>query len=171
MAVYANARGVPTLYEIPNFEILLYCGYDNAGNLFADGTGGTQHLDFFELPYDGSSLEDLSIDQSVGDPGQVQWDGSHITIQDAAAPGSIYQLEVSGSAASVIGTTQLGGITGFSGQSWIQRNTVIVGSKPRGQHSNIRFWRYPAGGKAYKLIRGYPGGAMVLGLTVSLAKR
>jgi hypothetical protein len=170
LAVYANASGTPTIYQAATGEVFDYCGYDSGGNLFVDGEGGRHDLDFSELPEGNSSLIDISIDQSIGNPGQVQWDGSYITIQDEAVPGSIYRLEVSGSVATVVGVTELEGITGFSGQSWIQASTIIVGSKPRGQNSNIRFWRYPGGGKAYKRIEGFRRGAIIGAVTVSLAK-
>jgi hypothetical protein len=169
IAIYQGAKGQPTIYQDTNVGVFAYCGYDDAGNLFADGSGGKQLLDFAELTEGSSSFVDIAIDQNIGNPGQVQWDGSNITIQDEAAPGSIYQLEVSGSTATVAGVTTFEGITGFSGSSWIQGDTVIIGSKPRGQHTNIGFWRYPAGGKAYKHIRGFPKGARVFGLAVSLA--
>jgi hypothetical protein len=170
LAIYQGAKGQPTIYQDTNVGVFAYCGYDDAGNLFADGSGGKYVLDFAELPEGGISFLDLSVDQSISSPGQVQWDGSYITIQDEAKPGSIYQLEISGSTAITVGVTELKGLTGYSGQSWIQGHTIIVGSKPRGKRSNIRFWPYPAGGKAYNYIKGFSKGARVYGLTVSLAK-
>ncbi|MGA8796316.1 MAG: hypothetical protein WB526_04515 [Candidatus Cybelea sp.] len=160
---------MPTVYQDSNMDYFGYCGYDDAGNLFADGSGKYQ-LALAELPAGGTSLIDISVSQSIGNPGQVQWDGSYITVQDEAAPGSIYQLEVSGSTATIAGVTKLDGITHFADASWIQGHTVLVGSKPGRKPMNIRFWRYPQGGKAYQRIDGFKRGATVLGLTVSLAK-
>jgi hypothetical protein len=168
IAVYQDAKGQPTIYRDANIDVFEYCGYDDSGNLFVDGSG-KQVLNFAELPASGSSLADISIDQSIGNPGQVQWDGSYITIQDEHAPGSIYQLQVSGSTATIAGVTKLDGLTGFANESWIQSHTVLVGTKPRGQRNIIGFWRYPEGGKSYKSIR-YKRATTVFGVTVSLAK-
>ncbi|MGA2760532.1 MAG: hypothetical protein ABSF08_09465 [Candidatus Cybelea sp.] len=169
VAIYQGAKGQPTVYEDSNVEVFLYCGYDDAGNLFADGSGGKSGFAFAELQEGATSFINLSVDQSIGSPGQVQWDGSYITIQDEAKPGSIYQMEVSGSTTTIVGVTKLKGVTGYSGQSWIQGQAIIVGSKPRGKRSNIGLWQYPTGGRAYQRINGFPKETRVYGLTVSVA--
>ena len=45
-----------------------------SGCLFVDGSGKYQ-LALAELPAGGTSLIDISVSQSIGNPGQVQWDG------------------------------------------------------------------------------------------------
>ena len=61
---------------------LTYCGYDNVGNLFVDGFDGSK-WGLSELPEGGSTFEKLTLDQSVGQPGQVQWDGQYLSYESA----------------------------------------------------------------------------------------
>jgi hypothetical protein len=73
------------------------CGYDDKGNLFADGV--TQHSDLFqfaELPKNAKSMTSINLDQSIGSGSNVQWDGKYASVADADAF-KIYRFAASGS--------------------------------------------------------------------------
>ena len=84
LVVYKRARGEPTVYTNSAFEAYYYCGYDDQGNLFVDGYNqpGSGHTILAELPQGGSTLQPISLNQVIQWPGQVQWDGKHLTVED-----------------------------------------------------------------------------------------
>lgn len=124
-----------------------YCGYDNSGNLFVDGYDG-QKYSLSELPKDGTAFEKLSLDQSVGQPGQVQWDGEHLSYESVGSgQETISQLSVSGSSVTVFGQTVLRGVRRRLEQSWIYKNVVVVPYGNFGPNArNVGIWKYPTGG-------------------------
>src|SRR5581483_9623488 len=72
--IWHHASGSPTTVSYPG-HTLQYCGYDASGDLFADMKHEGSFL--LKLPYGGASFSELTISKSIGEPGQVQWDGSH----------------------------------------------------------------------------------------------
>jgi hypothetical protein len=105
VAVFSSGSSNPAV-----FSALLeasYCGYDNSGNLFVDGYD-SEKSGLAELPKGGDSFEKLSLDQSVGQPGQVQWDGEHLSYESIGrGQNTISQLSISGSSATGVGQTVL----------------------------------------------------------------
>jgi hypothetical protein len=129
-----------------------FCGYDNAGNLFVSGYDGA-NSGLSELAKGTGSFEKLTLDQSVGAPGQVQWDGQYLTYEsDNAAQTTISRLSISGSSAEVIGQTRLKKVGRWLEQSWIYKDSVIAPYSNRGAHGNILgIWKYP-GGSSIKVV-------------------
>ena len=155
VAIFAGARGQPTLYGT-NISAS-YCGYDNTGDLFVNGFAN-QAVALSELPAGSSSFNKCSIDQQVGIPGQMQWDGSYMTWQSNNEQGAetVSRLAISGSQVSIVGATHLKGIKLQPHQSWIYNGVVMVPFAQHGAKSNeIGIWAYPKGGKATKLIRNF----------------
>ena len=163
--VYRNARGTPKLYADDQIVNYMFCGYDNEGNLFVDGSGSGPQVYFGELPREGSTLMNVSLSKTIDWYGQVQWDGAYITLEDQP-DSSIYRLKVSGSTAMIVGTTSLERWTDTApAQSWIENGTII---QPNGNAATeMRFWHYPAGGYPTK---GIASPAALFGVTVSLAR-
>jgi hypothetical protein len=165
VAIFKNAKGSPTSYEQQSV-FLSYCGYDNAGNLFADGNGSGGFA-LLELPAGGYILKPVSTAQAIAVAGQVQWDGSHLAIQDIAGA-AIYQFDISDYVATRTGTTRLKGIGGWSGQSWIAGGTVTVPFADSGYSpTEVGLWKYPAGGAAKKTIKKNLGSGTLAAATVS----
>src|SRR5262249_12342646 len=75
LAVFPHASGTPTAYMDSSFQSMNYTGYDAAGNLFVDGDANGGGFVFAELPHNGSTLADISVDASFRGSGAVQWDG------------------------------------------------------------------------------------------------
>jgi hypothetical protein len=174
IAVFPNATGTPTEYGGSNLPQFQYCGYDNAGNLFADGlaVGGSGIL--AELPEGSSKLTNISLDKSIKKVGQIQWDGTYMTIQDRLRA-SLYRLRISGSAAKVVGTVKFEE-TGLAQQSWIQGGSIVIPYRRSVKATTtLGFWKYPAGGTPTKMISQKKWGRGVLGAftgtTVSVAPK
>jgi hypothetical protein len=173
IAVFKPGSGEPVTYE--SGLDATYCGYDDSGNLFVDGFLSGQKYGLAELPKGGSTFLALSVSQSVGEPGQIQWDGKYITYESGGySPVVVSQLETYGSQARVVGTITLKNINHSSRQSWIYNDTIIAPYSNHGQYARyIGIWKYPEGGKPSKKVtrfRGYSRKSLgFYGATLSVA--
>jgi hypothetical protein len=170
VAVFSSGSSSPTV-----FSALLeaeYCGYDNSGNLFVDGYDG-EEFGLAELPKGGDSFEKLSLDQSVGQPGQVQWDGQHLSYESIGkGQQTISQLSISGSSATLVGQTVLRRVKRTLQQSWIYKDSVIAPYSNR-RSDAVGIWKYPKG-SPIKLITKFGNydrkTFFFTGATISVAK-
>jgi len=174
LAVYANARGTPAIYTNSSLWEDFWCSYDDKGDLFVDGqnlpSDGSKFV-FFELANGSSSLTPITLNQSMGFPGGVQWDGKYMAVGSYYPPPTgepiIYQFNISGSSGTEIGSTPLGSGAFDVMQFWIDGKTVVAPNEESGGGGDALFFHYPAGGSAYKIItKGIRGG---LGAAISLA--
>ncbi len=140
-----------------------YCAYDDKSNLFCDGliAGYYQGFLFAELPKGGTALKSVSLSQTIGWPGNVQWDGKYIVVQDENT-NIIYGFTVSGSTGTLKRTVKLE----FIGNQYEIRLPLIVGktvieatitNQPIGQVmfqqiGQVNFYNYPEGGSPVKTI-------------------
>lgn len=152
VSIWADAQGTPTTYTDPALLIMLWCGYDNQGNLFVDGlppTTGTFQL--AELPQGSQTLVNLTL-KHVTFPGNLQWDGKAMAVVDPSHPkaDAIDRLKISGSHAKIVGTTLLKGSYEIFG-SWIQGHTVI-GPDSGPSIDTVQLWKYPAGGRPKRIL-------------------
>ena len=154
VAIFPNEQGTPTLYGTGIDSS--YCGFDDKGNLYVDGCGsGTEYV-IAELPAGSGTFAIYRLDNSVGTPGQVQWDGKYITYESLGVPSIISRLRISGSKANVVDTVTLDDIRHRQLQSWIYGGNIIVPYNDRGRRQNIvGVWKYPKGGKTVKSIRKF----------------
>jgi hypothetical protein len=136
----------------------VFCGYDNEGNLYVDGFNAGSVFEFAEVPSGGSSFTHITLNQSIGFPGGVQWDGKYVAVGDLDND-IIYQFTISGSAGNKVGSTPLNNGS-YVQQFWIQDKKVIGPSNGNG---SAMFWKYPAGGKPTKTLTGfvYPFGSVI----------
>ncbi len=140
LSVYPAAKGTPVTYQGADVYQYFFCAYDNAGNLFVDGATISNTFAFAELPHGTSTLMKITLNQAVGTPGNVQWDGKHLAVGDASAS-AIYQISVSGSSGTVVGTTMLNG-GGNAAISFIDGTQVVANISG----TKFGFWKYPTGG-------------------------
>ncbi len=149
VVIYQGAKGVKkTHYYDPNIFYYFFCGYDNKGNLFVDGTPSTGPFVLAELPHGGASFKDISLNQSIAFPGAIQWDGTHLAVGDHA--NMIYQFSISRRKGTEAGSTSLMGASDV-GEFWIEGSKVI-GADAGGP--DVGYWNYPAGGSPTKTIKG-----------------
>ncbi len=158
--IFRNAKGTPIKYRDPNFEYYYGCAYDNKGDLFVDGQSrqGTGYTLFAGLPKGASGLKTVKLNQYIGWPSAVQWDGKYIAVGDQTTP-TIYQFIVGGRKGTKVGTTTLGSNARDTLQFSIQGETVITStvctrtcSRKARRGSAAMLFNYPAGGNATNII-------------------
>lgn len=170
LAIYKHARGKPHL--IPDYPTIVYpffCHYDASGNLFFDGTPGNNSPYFAEIPRGSNTVTNITVANGFfyADD-DIQWDGSYIAVADDFAQ-AVYQLSVSGSSATIVGTVRLQHWNGPAAREvWIGKDRLI--SSP-GRHDAAAVWHYPMGGLFFKRLHPDLDDQEVEGVVVSFAKR
>jgi hypothetical protein len=162
LAIYKNARGKPTYFSDPDFDQYNFCGYDSKGNLFVDGVSQVRPFVLAELPKAGSKLMTITLNQTLGDPGGVQWDGTHLAITDTN-DNTIYEFAINGSHGTLARATPLAGAKTIS-QPWIDGGRVIVPNSISGHPGQVLIYKYPAGGSPIETISRHllqPQGATI----------
>jgi hypothetical protein len=145
IAIFTGATGKATVYNTGQGAET--CGYDNHGNLFVSSYYD-QSNDLAELPYGASTFTAITFDYDHGYPNHLQWDGSYMTWESAGKKqDTILRFTVSGSNATMVGSTQIKG-PAWMGQSWIYGDRVVLPYSSSGGFQNkIGIWRYPKSGK------------------------
>ncbi|MFY9720754.1 MAG: hypothetical protein WAK16_14030 [Candidatus Cybelea sp.] len=170
MFVFSHATGTPKEYSAPGMNYYFPPAYDSQGNLFveaeANSSSGT-HV--FELPHGRSKFKGLFLNVTINFPGGVQWDGTHVDLDDqlfnSSGGSGIYQVQVTGTLGTMTNEFTLPGSCGYSDvvQPWVQ-GAKIVGADTYCGTIGID---YLPGGQNEKYLSGtqYP-----IGATVSQAK-
>ncbi len=159
IVIFKHASGPGTIYTTP-LAREYFDGYDNQGNLFADGfTAGSVFM-LIELPKGSSKVQVVTTSNSVEFPGSVQWDGTYLTVLDQEA-NKIYQYTVSGTKATLKGTVTLTGSSDCA-QGWIVKGLVYCGDY---DNNDGEVFKYPAGGPIVATLTGNFDSP--LGVTVS----
>ena len=149
--VYKHATGKRTTYSTPNVFHYYFVGYDNAGNLFMDGTDMHVAFEFAELPAGAKSTQQLMPNFSVSSPGGIQWDGQYLAVGDQVClqcASQINRVAVSGTTASLAGTVSLADSCDVL-QFWIDKGRVIAADDCG---ATVKYFSYPAGGNSLKTI-------------------
>jgi hypothetical protein len=160
VSIYADAQGTPTQYADTNLGGVFFCGYDNNGNLFVDGVNNSQAVEVDQLRSGSSSFAQIFLNQSLGGPGGVQWDGHFLAVADSFSD-TIYEFAIdpSQNTGVLIGSTTLNGSPSLGNQFWIQGRRIVA----------LNFdgfpllYHYPAGGRPMKdfIDASTPVGAVV----------
>lgn len=137
VAIFTGGTGTPESVS-DGLEDTFFVGYDNKGNLFADGEGSTG-VDLVEMPAGSSSFHRVNLPNTIEFPGNVEWDGTYITVNDQSAF-AIYRYSISGSTATLAGTVPLSGVEDCD-QDWIFKGKVLCPNI-----ENALVFAYPAGG-------------------------
>jgi hypothetical protein len=165
LAIYTGAKGSPQLYGDSSLYFILYVGYDDAGDAFVDAQApGSGAFAFAELPKGGSTLGTVTTSGISGLGAGVAWDGKYITVGIGRPSSTIYQLEVSGSAATIVGTTSISGNPGLGKYLVVtkgrrQGNAVI--DPEIGGTKDVGVFQYPSGNGPVKTITGFQNPAAV----------
>jgi hypothetical protein len=148
VVIYKNASGSGTAYATPLAEEF-FDGYDNQGNLFADGFDSNNDFELIELPKGSSTFETIATSNRVEFPGSVQWDGTYLTVLDQLTD-LIYRYKVSGTKATLKGTVSFTG-SSDCGQSWIVKGLAYCADAGNDEGE---VFKYPAGGSAIAVFTG-----------------
>lgn len=169
--IYQHAKGSPMIYSDPNIYTYFFCGYDANGNLFVDGQAySPPRFVLAELAKGGSTFTDITLNQKIDWPGQVQWDGRYVAVGDQTTT-DIYQFSISGSQGTLQGTTSLKGAS-YIDDFWIYGPHVIISNEfnvSSQGYTNAVFYNYPAGGTPIKSVGRHQ--LTMEGVTVSLARK
>ena len=148
VVIFQHQSGSGTVYTTP-LAREYFDGYDNHGNLFADGFSGGSAFELIELPKGSSKFQTIATSNTVKFPGSVQWDGKYLAVTDQLAD-AIYQYTVSGTAAKLEGTVSLAG-AGDCAQTWIAVGVVFCADAG---NEDGEVYNYPAGGSAVAVFTG-----------------
>jgi hypothetical protein len=148
VVIFKNASGSGTVYTTP-LSAEYFDGYDNQGNLFADGLNGGSAFELVELPKGSSKFEAITTSNSVQFPGSVQWDGKYVTVFDQLT-NEFYQYTISGTKATLQNTISLSGSSDCA-QTWNVGSLVYCGDA--GTNGGEVF-KYPAGGSPVAVFTG-----------------
>lgn len=165
VAILTRAHGKPTYYRDPDFKLYAFCGYDSQGNLFVDGLNKSlNNTVFAELPKGSSKLVTITLNQKIGSPGGVQWDGQHVAVGDISNA-TVYAFAINGSRGTLTGETHFDGATEVV-QTWIEGHRIIAPNTgpPSDPDPNVLIYNYPAGGSPVKTISRHvlePQGATI----------
>ncbi|MGA8099391.1 MAG: hypothetical protein WB810_12125 [Candidatus Cybelea sp.] len=188
--VFKHAAGTPTEYLNQEDYYLWPPGYDNNGNLFVEAQTYTGGVGVAELLAGGSSLEPVSINQTIHYPGSVMWDGKYVTLTDQDAGGNpsspattIYQMrEKRSGSLAVVGSTPLedncnGGqvdvvqpfIAGRKNTPVNTRQGEVVIAGNLSCENRVDAWKYPAGGQPIAVASPVP--SFAYGQAVSVGRK
>jgi hypothetical protein len=156
--VYPSGSKSPAEYTNPKQYYYNFGGYDSSGNLFFDGREGGVFV-LSKLAAGAKSATSIKVTGgTIYYPGMVQWaSSSELLVGDQECgdvnASCVYQLTVSGSSATIVGTTTLETSAGGPVCDMVQgveANGVIDGSDFEFcgyTPSTTEIWPYPAGGK------------------------
>jgi len=169
IAIWKPGSTKPLEYYDNSITYYYWCGYDDKGNLYADG-----NTNYLNVLYKGSStLRHVYFKKSIV-PGSLQWSaGSLVVAQVGGAKGPVRvdRVTVQGSGAQITGTTDLQTSPGWGNylnvQFWIDGKTIAAaGPGSGGPVRALYFWPYPAGGKASMTIAA-PSDGNFYGVAIS----
>ena len=143
VAIYAAAKGSPKTYEHAAFQTE-YCGYDNHGNLFLDGSD--HRTEMAELPKGSSTIVNVTLNQPIASQGTIQWDGQYVAVT-STREAIVYRILFNGRHGKIVGSTSLAGGVSVT-HSWIRGDKIL------GPDNYVYVWPYPSGGDP---IRRYDG--------------
>lgn len=155
--VVRRSSGVaPTLYSDPELPSLLFCTYDDRGNIFVDGFKGSQ-FGIAELPRNATSFINFTLSRNIPTAEQIQWDGRYLAVETRISP-EIDRIRVKGSKATIVNTIKLKGAGHRATQSWIQNGKIAVPTAVGHRAVDVFVWSYPPRGQPIARIKNFLGG-------------
>lgn len=166
--VWAGAKGSASTISDSAMSYVYFCGYDASGNLWVDGLDSKYNFVFAELPAGSQNLQTIALSGIVF-PGGVEWDGTDIAVGDQSyqsqETSAIYQVVVTGSTATIAGTTPL------DGSCDVEQFAVFKGQvfAPDVCAGDGNLYLYPAGGAPQATVSGlqYPVAATISSLAAA----
>lgn len=168
--VYLGATGQPIQYQTQALDEFWSPGYDENGDLFVEGRSESGVPGMAELSRGGHKLASIKLKETIHYPGGVMWDGKYVTATDQEYEGqeltAVYQLEIRGMSARVIGTTVLAQNCGGGSYSDVPQPFIVTDGKTQGRTLvggnynclyTVGYWAYPAGGDPAKTLHDPPG--------------
>lgn len=145
VVIFSKASGSGTAYTLPNIAEPFFVAYDGSGNLFADGhpTLFGSGFGFAELVAGSSSFRAVTLNKAIGFPGELQWDGSYLALQDEDSYGIIDRFKIARFKGRLEGTVAVSECAGW----YIERSTLVCDALTG---DDLYYYAYPAGGTPIK---------------------
>jgi hypothetical protein len=112
-----------------------------------------------ELKKGSSTWETLSTSNTVEFPGQLQFDGKYVTVNDQEAH-DIFGYACKGTSCTLERTVSLSGSSDCD-QTWIGNGVAFC---PDAGNGDVEVYKYPAGGSPIATLTGTAGFAEVLAI-------
>jgi hypothetical protein len=141
VTIFKHAKGTPSTYTVPGINAYYSSGYDSQGDLFVEGNTASG-IELAELTSGASTFTKITLNKTLEREGAVQWDGKYITVQDGVV---IYRVSISGSTATVVGTTRTRHRSEPGRLDYIYHDQIIAPDGKEHQDGRIGFWSYPTG--------------------------
>lgn len=148
VVIFAGASGTGATVA-DGLDSTYFDGYDNKGDLFVDGFTESDTFGVVEMAAGSSSFKAVTLSNTIGFPGGMQWDGKYITINDQEEH-VIYGYACSGTSCTLKRTVSLSGSSDCV-QTWIGKGDVFC---PDAGNENVEVYKYPAGGSPIATLSG-----------------
>jgi hypothetical protein len=144
VAIYKTGNPDPRsrLYDL-QLNTMNDCVYDASGNLYIGGIEGSDEIAYAILRSGSPYIVKYTLSPMVGDPGQMQWDGSHLVISDRAKD-TLVRYALGERDGTEAGVTKLKEIGANVNAFWVQEGSVLA---PLFNKAEVGIWKYPQGGK------------------------
>ena len=165
--IYTGGSGEAKLYHSAELGAGPQPAYDASGNLFVISGGNVAAL----LLKGKQNFEKIRLNETIGNVAHAQWDGKYFALQSYAPTKHngenifvhYFRVQISGTTGTIVGISHfINWRQKNAGQSWLQGDTLVATPG-----NSITFWKYPAGGKAFKVLHPSDPSQAV---TVSLAR-
>ena len=149
IVIFTNASGTGTI--VPDgLDSTYFAGYDNKGDLFVDGITESDTYGVVEMASGSSSFKAVTLNNSIEFPGEMQWDGKYVTMDDQEAH-VIYGYTCRGTNCTLKRTVSLSGSSDCV-QTWIGKGDVFC---PDAGNETVNVYKYPAGGSPIATLTGF----------------
>jgi hypothetical protein len=148
VVIFTGASGTGTTVS-DGLDSSYFDTYDASGNLYVDGITESDTYGVVEMASGSSSFKAVTLNNSIEFPGEMQWDGKYVTLNDQEAHG-IYQYTCSDDSCTSNNTVELDG-TSDCVQTWISGKYVYCPDFP---NEVADVFAYPAGGSAIATLTG-----------------
>lgn len=150
-------------HQLNSFSSVLFLGYthqENVSNLFVDGLDESGGFRCAILSPHRTKFRPVSLPQSIGAPGAIQWDGKYLTVGDQNGPSGttiIDRFSIKFGNITFIDAVPLSSQVG----QYFPDGATVVG--PYTTSGTVSFWSYPAGGSPTKTLAFFvaPFGSVV----------
>ena len=174
VAVYPQAKGVPTSYRDAKMSTMDFCAYDGQGNLFVEGrsAGSKPTVVLAELVRNAKSktFREVPLNPTPYEEGGIQWDGANLVVAEGVNIGGhfdLYRFTIAHAKATYVDTISVssdGNDYNIVQFSIVGDSLGLVQRYPHDPYSILDSYAYPQGGYRLhlKLIVG-----TAVGMTIS----
>lgn len=166
--LYVFPKGSDTPIEYTNSSIYFMTdvAYDGSGDLFIDGALRSTSFFLMELPEGRGNLENIGVPEALEYSSSFEpmlWDGTYLTVGSEALVRRgkyhpeqtvVNRLQISGSEATIVGTTDLALHSRSSRPQYWIHSSVALETSDAGNSSRLEYFTYPRGKKTKRISVG-----------------